>query len=213
MTATMNSDDFSKMVGIIAHSFTKAPKLTKEYLGVLYERVGHIDGKHCEHIANRVASMEEFPGNLGNVILGIHRTLDPAAAAPSDMRERFATRCTVCDPGLWQGQIVAFKKNDAGGVDKFYFDCSRCRPNGQYAASREQIAERGYIVPPTQWDVAKYYYRMFAANNPAMVRRQDLRFDDLLANPRALAHAAREEVDPRRLAHVAPGVLEERRLG
>ena len=58
--------------------------------------------------------------------------------------------------------------------------------------------------------MVKYDYRMFRANNPELARRVGLPFDELLDDPRALAHAAREDVDPRRLAHVPPGVLEQR---
>ncbi|MDQ7835497.1 MAG: hypothetical protein RDU24_08955 [Humidesulfovibrio sp.] len=193
----MNSEEFSKMVGTIAHSFTKAPKLTKDYLSALWDRVGHIDGRHCGQIAARLSAQEEFPNNLGNAILGAFRSLDPEAAVPSDERERFSTKCSECDPGAWKGQIVAFKKNDQGGVDKFYFDCPLCRPSGQFAASRVQIAERGYIVPPTQWDVAKFYFRMFVANNQDLVRRVNVRFDELLADPRRCAAALRETPDER----------------
>lgn len=193
----MNDVEFHRMIGIIGHSFTHTPKLTKEFLAALLARIEHIDGRHCEQITARVCDLEKFPENLGSTILGIWRSLDPAAAVPDDSRDRFASKCPVCDPGPWQGQIVAFKRNQDGTISKTFFDCPRCKPSSQYAASREQIAGRGYIVPRTQWDVATHYYRMFAANNPDLARRVGPRMGELLADPRRMVVALRETPDER----------------
>ena len=191
----MNNDEFSRMVGQIAHSFTHAPRLTKEFLEALYCRIKDIDGKHCGHITSRICDLEKFPENLGSAIIGVWRSLDPSAAAPAEDRDRFTTSCPICDPARWQGQIVAFKKTPTGAVEKFYFDCPRCKPSSQHKGTREQIASWGYIVPPTQWDVSKFYFRMFAANNKDLVRRVGPHMGELLSSPKRAALAAAETPD------------------
>lgn len=191
----MNNDNFSHMVGQIAHSFTKAPRLTKEFLEALYCRVKDIDDRHCAHITSRICDLEKFPENLGSAIIGVWRSLDPSASAPAENRDRFTTRCSICDPGPWQGQIRAYKKTPTGAVEKFFFDCPKCKPGSQHRGAREQIAAWGYIVPPTQWDVSKYEFRMFAANNHETYRRMGSLFEGLLASPKRTAGACAETPD------------------
>jgi len=186
----MTDIEFANLLRKIGHCFVRAPKISKEVADLAFEMCGHIEASHCDAILRRFASLEKFPENLGNSIYAAYCAAVPLGQRSSvgdPARPKF---CPICDPGPWQGKIVAFQKEADGSVLKFFFDCPRCNPGSPHKATREQITSLGYIVPPKPSDVAKYYYRMFVANNPMTVQRNGTCFHDLLGDPRRLSQAA-----------------------
>lgn len=190
----MNASEFDLLMNTVQGVYGKTIKSdTRE---VTWDRVCMVPSRHVKPITDRLCDRERMPDNLSKAILDAWTTLAPGEACESEDKDRFTTRCAVCDPGPWQGQIRAYKKTPTGLVGKFYFDCPLCKPSSQHQGTREQIASWGYIVPPTQWDVSKHEFRMFAANDvDGLIARLGISFCGLLQSTRRMALGA---VEPRR---------------
>lgn len=165
---------------------TFARRYSPETRDRVWERVRDVPGGLVQAVTERIEALDEHPKNLANAILAAWRALTPASAGEAG---KWLNPCPECDPGRWKGRIVFFTRRADGRIHKQVCDCALCRPASADKATRGQLAARGALVPPTPQDVARWYFRMFRANNAALARRVEAR------SP-VLAELARQMEEP-----------------
>lgn len=187
----MNWNEFEIMLASIQATFQAKPFGT-DAKHRWFDKVREVSSAHCVEITKRIEDMERLPGNLGKAILDIASVLAPAQ---SEEAGKWSNPCPECDPGRWKGQIVYFTRLTDGRIAKHFVNCALCRPSSVNKGTRKELAEIGFMVPPTPNDVGAWYFRMFMANTPGAQSGSGHDFDGLLGNRHRAALAAAETLD------------------
>lgn len=187
----MNSAEFDKIINTIQATY--GHKISSDTRVVVWERSKHIPGKHVDAIVARLCDYETLPKafNVGKAILDAYKVLDPQGSGLSgEDNGRWVNDCPECDPGLWKGQIVYFTRTSDGKIAKRIMPCACCQPNSVRKGTRATLIAQGFMVPPNQNEVTRWYWHMAKANNPDLFARLDGTYGSLLGDMGRMAKAA-----------------------
>lgn len=195
----MNAAEFDKIMNTVQATY--GHKISDETRRVVWERVLHVPGKHVDAIVARLCDYETLPKafNIGKGILDAYKALDPQGAGlAGEDNGRWVNGCPECDPGPWKGQIVYFTRTSDGQVAKHFIPCACCQTSSIRKGTRASLAAQGFMVPPCQGEVTRWYLRMAKANNPELFTRTDGAYGALLNDFGRMAKAA--DPNPARVA-------------
>lgn len=185
----MNNLEFQALIESVEAAFNK--KYSQPLKDRLYERVKRVPGQHVKAIIERLESLERHPDNLGAVVLGIWRSMDQGAGQETEI-----PGCAECGP---RGVIRWFIFDKAGGISTGVAFCPVCRPGSPHAVTREQLRERGFLVPEAGEAADRLWwsrYQRHTAKRLAKRQGKDqgggLDAETILQDFERLAHASAE---------------------
>lgn len=186
----MNTAEFDKIMNTVQAVY--GHKISDETRRVTWDRVQHVPSRHVDSIVARLCDYETLPRafNIGKAILAAFNALDPQGAGlAGDESGRWINSCSECDPGRWKGQIVYFTRSSSGQIIKHSMPCACCQPSSARKGTRASLIAQGFMVPPSQDEVSRWYWHMAKTNNAELFARVEGVYGELLCDMGRMAQA------------------------